>query len=144
MGFRSWIIKPFAWKVARDIDRWSQNAIAAQKKVFEQLIRKGSRTAFGREHEFDQIEYHKDFIERVPLRDYESLSPWIDRIIEGEKDVLWPGRPKYFAKTSGTTSGVKYIPLTRDSIPNHFGTARNALFNYYARTGNGRFLDGKM
>ncbi|RME01059.1 MAG: hypothetical protein D6816_12835, partial [Bacteroidetes bacterium] len=79
-----------------------------------------------------------------PIRDYEALRPWVDRIIKGEKDVLWPGKPKYFAKTSGTTSGVKYIPLTKDSLPNHFGTARNALFNYYACTGHGDWLDGKM
>lgn len=108
------------------------------------MIKNGSRTAFGREHGFDKIKSYDAFRAQVPLRDYEALRPWIERIKKGEKDVLWPGAPKYFAKTSGTTSGVKYIPLTRDSMPNHFGTARNALFNYYARTGKGNFLDGKM
>ncbi len=87
---------------------------------------------------------YEAFRDQVPVRDYEALKPYVERIKQGEKDVLWPGLPKYFAKTSGTTSGVKYIPLTKDSMPNHFGSARNALFNYYARTGNGRFLDGKM
>jgi hypothetical protein len=62
----------------------------------------------------------------------------------GERDVLWKGNPKFFAKTSGTTSGSKFIPLTKDSIPNHFGTARNAVFHYIASSGNVGFMDGKM
>lgn len=108
------------------------------------MVKEGSRTAFGREHSFDKIGSYNAFRAQVPLRDYEALRPWIERIKLGERDVLWPGLPKYFAKTSGTTSGVKYIPLTLDSMPNHFGTARNALFNYAARTGNFDFVDGKV
>jgi len=144
MKFKAHIIKPLAKKIARDIDRWSSNAVKAQEKVFQKLIKTAKDTAFGKDHNFEQIKSPEAFAAQVPIRDYEGLRPYIDRIIKGEKDILWKGRPKYFAKTSGTTSGVKYIPLTRASIPNHFGTARNALFNYYARTGNGNFLDGKM
>jgi hypothetical protein len=144
MGFKSFIVKPFALKIARDINRWSANAVKAQQKVFEKLIHKGRKTTFGQDHSFNEIHNHQDFVDRVPIRDYEALRPYVDQIIAGNKDVLWPGKPKYFAKTSGTTSGVKYIPLTKDSMPNHFGTARNALFNYYARTGNGKFIDGNM
>lgn len=144
MGFKSVLLKPFAKYVARQIDRWSANAVAAQQLVFLDLVVKGRRTLFGIEHDFKSIQNYEDFKERVPLRDYEGLRQYVDLIKEGEKDVLWPGKPAYFAKTSGTTSGVKYIPLTRDSLPNHFGTARNALFNYYARTGHGSWLDGKM
>jgi len=144
MGLQSFLLKPFAHYIARRIDRWAHAAIGAQEKVFHNLIDNGRRTAFGRDHHFDQIRSHADFHKRVPIRDYEALKPYIERIKNGESDVLWPGRPKYFAKTSGTTSGVKYIPLTKDSLPNHFGSARNALFNYYARTGKGDWLDGKM
>ncbi len=144
MGFKSAVIKPFAKKIARDIDRWSADAVGAQERVFRKLIAKGRRTAFGRDHHFDRIDSYEAFRRQVPIRDYEGLRAYVERIKEGEKDVLWPGRPRYFAKTSGTTSGAKYIPLTKDSLPNHFGTARNALFNYYARTGNGRWIDGKM
>ncbi|MCC6727198.1 MAG: GH3 auxin-responsive promoter family protein [Saprospiraceae bacterium] len=144
MRIKSRLLKPVAHQIARSIERWSGNAVAAQQRVFEQLVRKGSRTAFGREHGFDKVNSYEAFKAQVPLRDYEALRPWIERIKTGEQDVLWPGLPKYFAKTSGTTSGVKYIPLTRDSMPNHFGTARNALFNYAARTGNFDFFDGKM
>lgn len=144
MGFRSFVIRPLARSAARRIARWSSNAVAAQETVFRQLLDQGRNTAFGKAHDFDKIKGYEAFRERVPIRDYESLRPWIERIKAGERDVLWPGRPAYFAKTSGTTSGVKYIPLTRESLPNHFGTARNALFNYYARTGQGDWLDGKM
>lgn len=144
MGFKSALAKPFAKYIARRIDRWSARATAEQERVFQQLIKNGRRTVFGREHHFDSITTYQDFKAAVPIRDYEQIKPYIERIQAGERDVLWPGRPRYFAKTSGTTSGVKYIPLTTQSLPNHFGTARNALFNYYARTGRGEWLDGKM
>ncbi len=144
MGFRSTIIWPFAQRVARRIDRMAQNAIADQEQVLQQLIRHGQRTAFGQEHHLAAVRTPEDLAQAVPIRDYEALKPYIERIKAGENDVLWPGRPLYFAKTSGTTSGVKYIPMSRESTPLHFGTARDALFNYYARTGNGHWLDGKM
>jgi len=144
MGFKSTIIKPVAKYIAKGIQQWSSEAIAAQDKVFKALIKGGATTQFGKDHRFSTIQSYEDFKAQVPLRDYEGFRTYIDRIKKGEKNVLWKGQPKYFAKTSGTTSGVKYIPLTKDSMPNHFGTARNALFNYYAQTGNGKWLDGKM
>jgi len=144
MGLKARLIRPLAKYIARQIDRWSERPEEAQEAVFRGLLAKGKATAFGREHGLHEVRTYEAFRRRVPLRDYEALKPWIERIVQGERDVLWPGRPRYFAKTSGTTSGVKYIPLTRDSLPNHFGTARNALFNYYARTGRGDWLDGKM
>jgi hypothetical protein len=144
MGFRSFIIRPFAKAIARDIERWAANALLEQGRIFQRLIVVGRETAFGRDHHFSEIHTYKDFRDRVPVRDYEGIKDYIERIKQGESDVLWKGRPAYFAKTSGTTSGVKYIPLTKDSVPNHFGTARNALFYYYARTGKGKWLDGKM
>jgi hypothetical protein len=144
MGFRSKIIRPFAKKIARDIQRWSAHAVQEQAKIFSRLIEVGKTTAFGKAHGFDQIRSYQDYVERVPIRDYEGIKPYIERIKAGENDVLWRGKPAYFAKTSGTTSGVKYIPISKDSIPNHFGSARNALFNYFAQTGNGTWLDGKV
>lgn len=144
MGLRSTIVRPFAKKIARDIQRWSQNAVQEQEQIFQNLITVGKQTAFGKDHQFDQIRSYQDYVERVPIRDYEGLKVYIERIKAGETDVLWRGRPAYFAKTSGTTSGVKYIPISKDSIPNHFGSARNALFNYFAQTGKGQWLDGKL
>lgn len=144
MGWRSFLIKPFARYVSREIDRWSADAVRRQQRTLDMLVSKARNTAFGRDHGFDRIRSHADLVRQVPVRDYEDLKPYVERIKQGEKDVLWPGRPKYFAKTSGTTSGTKYIPLTHDSMPNHFNTARNALFHYAAKTGNFGFFDGKL
>ncbi len=144
MGFRAFIIRPFAKSIARSIRRWSEDAVNRQEKVMKQLITKGRKTAFGQDHHLAAVRSYDDFKKAVPVRDYEELKGYIERIKNGESDVLWPGKPAYFAKTSGTTSGVKYIPMSKESTPLHFGTARNAMFNYFARTGNGQWLDGKM
>jgi hypothetical protein len=112
--------------------------------VLRQLINRGRKTIFGRDHQFDQISSHADFKEAVPIKDYEGLSPYIKKSLEGESDVLWPGKPSYFAKTSGTTSGTKYIPITKESMPTHIKAARNALLLYIAETGKTGFVDGKM
>lgn len=144
MAFRSFLVRPFAKSIARSIDRWSAQALDCQEKTMHQLVAQAASTAFGRAHDFLKIKTYQDFKQAVPIFDYEDLKPYIDRVKSGEKDVLWPGLPAYFAKTSGTTSGVKYIPMSKESTPLHFGTARNALFNYFARTGKGHWLDGKM
>jgi len=119
-------------------------ATADQQSIFNQLIKTGSKTEFGKEHRFNTIKTHDDFVKQVPVRDYEAFKPYIEKIKEGKHNVLWKGVPIYFAKTSGTTSGVKYIPITKDSIPNHINTARNALLCYMAETGNTKFADGKL
>jgi len=142
--WKSKIASPFAQLTARNIDRASRNAIDLQFKIFKNLIEIGTNTLFGKDHNFRGIKTYADFTKNVPLRDYEQLKPYVERIKHGEANILWRGKPAYFAKTSGTTSGVKYIPISKESIPNHFGSARNALFNYYAQTGNGTWLDHKV
>ncbi len=119
-------------------------AVADQEKILKQLIRTGQLTEFGREAKLGQVKNYEEFRQAIPIRDYEQLRPFIDMIKEGKHNVLWKGQPLYFAKTSGTTSGTKYIPITKDSIPNHINTARNALLCYMAETGNHAFADGKM
>lgn len=128
----------------RQIGRIRQQAIELQQKTFQDLIAKGSKTAFGQDHGFDQIKTYADFQKRVPVRDYESARKWLDRTYKGEKDVTWPGQPLYLAKTSGTTSGAKYIPITKDSIQKQVLGARDAIMCFMAETGNADFLDGKM
>lgn len=144
MGFRSFIVRPVAKYIARSIDRWSAKAVECQEKTMHRIVAQAANTAFGRDHGFSGIKTYEDFKKAVPIRDYEDLKPYIERVKNGEPDVLWPGKPAYFAKTSGTTSGVKYIPMSKESTPLHFGTARNALFNYFAKTGKGEWLDGKL
>lgn len=119
-------------------------AVADQQAILQYLLKSGSRTVFGKEHNFQQLKTYEDFRNAVPIRDYEAFLPWIDRIKKGEPNVLWKGKPMYFAKTSGTTSGVKYIPISKESIPNHIAGARDALLCYMAESGNTAFADGKM
>lgn len=119
-------------------------AVADQDKIFQSLIRVGSATEFGKDHGFQQIKSHEDFVKQVPIREYEDFAGYIDKIKQGKHNILWKGQPIYFAKTSGTTSGAKYIPITKDSIPNHIDTARNALLCYMTQTGNTNFANGKM
>jgi hypothetical protein len=144
MGIRSILSKPLAKWIVYDQKKWALNPGKFQSTLFRKLIKSGSKTQFGRDHQFDEIRNHTDFTQRVPIRDYEELKPYINEILKGKKDVLWPGLPAYLAKTSGTTSGVKYIPITKDSIPNHINSARNALLSYVNETGNSTFLDKKL
>jgi hypothetical protein len=144
MGFRSLLAKPFAALVASETRKWSGRPGYYQQQTFQGLIRDARHTAFGRDHGFDSIRTYEEFRQQVPIRDYEGLRPYIDRVVRGEADVLWKGRPLYFAKTSGTTSGTKYIPITRESIPNHINGARNALLSYVHETGKASFLDGGL
>lgn len=144
MVYKSILIRPFAKYISGKIKRWAARPLETQEEVFQNLIQVGKNTAFGKDHDFENIRTYEDFRERVPVRDYEGLKPYVERIKQGESDVLWRGRPAYFAKTSGTTSGVKYIPLTKDSLPNHFGSARDASLNYAALSGNYSYLDGNM
>ena len=120
------------------------SAVADQQQLFQQLIKTGTKTEFGADHNFAAVKTHEDYVKQVPIRDYEAFKPYIEKIKEGKHNILWKGQPIYFAKTSGTTSGVKYIPITKDSIPNHINTARNALLCYMAETGNHVFADGKL
>ncbi len=144
MGWKSTLIKPFASYISKQIDKMALNAIKDQHTIRENLIQKAGDTAFGKDHGFNTIKSYEDFRHNIPINDYEGWRSYFDRVKEGEENIMWPGQPKYFAKTSGTTSGTKFIPITADSLPNHFNTARNALFHYGIKTGNLRFLDGKL
>jgi hypothetical protein len=143
-SLKALLAKPFAKQVNRKMKKWISKPIETQDKVFQNLISDGVATAFGKDHDFVGINSHTDFVKRVPIRDYEALKPYVDRVVAGEKDILWKGKPIYFAKTSGTTSGVKYIPITKQSMPYHVEAARNAILLYVVETGNTSFVNGKM
>jgi hypothetical protein len=144
MSIKSFAAKVFASIVHNNTQKWVNSPVETQYKIFLSLVEQAQNTAFGQAHNFRSIKTHEDFVNNVPIRDYEALSPYIHRIIEGEEDVLWKGKPIYFAKTSGTTSGAKYIPLTKESMPYHIKAARNAILEYIYETGNAEFVDGKM
>ncbi len=144
MSLKSFAAKLFARKVYKDTQKWAKNPVETQQKVFAGLIAKAQHTAFGKDHSFSNISSYKDFADNVPVRDYEGLKTYVDKVVHGEADILWPGKPLYFAKTSGTTSGAKYIPLTKESMPYHIEAARNAILLYIHETGKAKFVDGKM
>jgi len=144
MKFKSYLAKPFALYIYKQIKKSMLTAIADQESIFNSLIKTGTKTEFGQEHHFSQIKTHEDYVKNVPIRTYEDFKVYIEKLKQGKQNILWKGFPIYFAKTSGTTSGVKYIPITKESIPNHINSARNALLCYLAQTGNSQFANGKM
>jgi hypothetical protein len=144
MGIRSVLAKPFAAYIHSQTTKWSSEPYSFQQKVFRNLIHAAADTRFGKDHNFSMIRNHDDYKKHVPVRDYEDLKIYIQEVLQGKADILWKGKPAYFAKTSGTTSGTKYIPITNDSIPNHMNGARNAVLSYVHETGNASFLDGGL
>ena len=144
MSIKSIAAKIFARKIYNQTVSWSSKPIETQFNVFKNLIQNAKETEFGKDHHFDQIKSISDFQKNVPIRDYEDLKTYIEKVKIGESDILWKGKPIYFAKTSGTTSGAKYIPLTKESMPFHVEAARNAILHYINETGNANFVDGKM
>ena len=144
MKIKSILAKPVAKRIQKRIYKWANEPEKTQNKVFKKLITQAKNTSFGKDHNFGNINSYQDFKQQVPVRDYEDLKPYIEQILQGKSDVLWQGKPLYFAKTSGTTSGAKYIPLTKESMPFHIKAARNALLMYIAETDNADFVNGKM
>ena len=144
MGWKAKVARWAADIIVPRIYRDHQNAVAVQDRILKQLIAKATPTLFGREHDFKGIKSYKDFRIAVPLRDYEGIRHYIEMIASGKEDVIWPGKPLYFCKSSGTTSGVKYIPLSRTSIRSQINAARNSLLMYVHETGISDFFDLKM
>jgi len=144
MGLKAYAAKWLAKRAHKQSLQWILNPVDTQRKVFQSLISKGSETRFGEDHDFSSIKSYEDFKAAVPVRDYEQLKPYIKKILDGEENVLWPGKPLYFAKTSGTTSGIKYIPISKESMPYHIAGARNALLAYMYESGNAKFIEGRM
>jgi hypothetical protein len=144
MNLKSLLAKPFANYIHKQVRKNMAHAVKDQQNILEGLLKVGSKTVFGKDHHLAEVNNHQQFAQAVPIRDYEQIKQYIELIKQGKQNVLWRGKPIYFAKTSGTTSGVKYIPITKDSIPNHINSARNALLCYMAETGNYDFAKGKM
>ncbi|MDP4149918.1 MAG: GH3 auxin-responsive promoter family protein [Bacteroidota bacterium] len=144
MKIKSLLARPFASYIYKSIHKGMTTAVGDQEAILRDLLKIGAKTVFGEEHRLGEVKTYEDYRQAVPIRDYEQFSPYINQIKEGKHNVLWQGRPIYLAKTSGTTSGVKYIPISKDSISNHINTARNTLLCYMAETGNSEFSNGKM
>ena len=144
MSVKSISAKILAELIYIKTQKWVNNPVQTQQKVFRSLIETAKNTEFGKDHNFDKIQNVADFQQQVPIRDYEDLRNYIEKVVQGKENILWPEKPLYFAKTSGTTSGAKYIPLTKESMPNHINAARDAILHYIHETGKADFVDGKM
>ena len=140
---KSLIAKVFAYIVVRNIEASYEKAATIQIKILKDIVRKAKKTEFGEKHNFHKINNYLDFKKQIPVRDYEDFRLYIDKIKNGKKNILWPGKPVYLAKTSGTTSGVKLIPITKDSMPSHIKSSRDALLFYINKTKKTDFLKGK-
>ena len=143
-NIKSLLAKPFAKMVYRKLQKEAITAVVDQQSILNQLVKIGKGTKFGKDHGFETITDYNSFKQAVPIRDYEGIKHYIEMVKKGGSNILWKGKPIYFAKTSGTTSGVKYIPITKDSISNHINGARNAILTYMATTGHTQFADGRM
>lgn len=141
---KSFLAKLYASAISKKVYSWASKPLVTQEKVFQNLIQEAKLTSFGEDHEFSNIKSYEEFKSKVPVRDYEGLKGYIEEVKKGKKDVLWKGQPMYFAKTSGTTSGAKYIPITKESMPYQIAAAKEALLLYIAETGNSDFVNGKM
>ncbi|MDP3314285.1 GH3 auxin-responsive promoter family protein [Lutibacter sp.] len=144
MTLKSILAKPFAKLITQKVYKEDKNAVKIQFSILKNLVSDAKNTVFGKAHDFKNISNYNDFKKQVPIGDYELLKPFVEQVKDGEKNVLWKGKPLYFAKTSGTTSGTKYIPITKESIPYQINSAKNALLHYINETGKTDFLEGKM
>ena len=138
------LVKIYAKYVVKKTEKWSKKPVETQEKVMKKLISKAKKTKFGKDHNFDKISTYRDFIKEIPIRDYEGIKTYIDKVVQGKKNILWPGKPIYFAKTSGTTSGEKHIPITKDSMPFHIKGSVEATMHYILETNNTAFLNKKI
>jgi hypothetical protein len=144
MGIKALLSEPLAQYIVTQQQGWIARSVEVQTEWLKKLVRKAKNTEFGKDHHFRDIITYEDFKSAVPIHDYEDLKTYIGRVKEGGENILWPGKPLYFAKTSGTTSGTKYIPISNDSISNHIDSARNAILTYIAETKKTDFLDEKL
>ena len=144
MSIKSFLSIYFARFIVQKNLAWKNNAVKTQENLLKNLLKTAKNTKFGFDHNFAEIKNYDDFKKNVPIRDYEDLSSYIENIKKGEANILWPGKPIYFCKTSGTTSGTKYITITKESMPCHLNSARDAILSYIVETKNTGVLNGKM
>ncbi len=144
MGIKSTTVRLLAPLISKGVYALHQTAEKQQLKTFQELLKNGRKSAYGHQQHFSEVTSYSEFREAAPSIAYEQLIPFIERIAGGEKDVLWPGKPDYFCKSSGTTAGVKYIPATGIQINAMIRAARNSLMMYVAETGHAGFFDRGM
>ena len=138
----------FAWVIKKrihQIELFKKYPNEVQQELLFELASTASQTEFGKKFQFSKVGDHHSFLNEVPLHSYEDLIPWINRSMEGEQNILWPGDTKWFAKSSGTTSDrSKLIPVTKESLENcHYKGGKDLLALYYENYPNRKLYNGK-
>ena len=134
----------WAKRHVKQAESFKRNAVEDQQNLLLSLVKTAEKTLFGREHEFENIQNIQDFQKKVKIADYEDLKPYIEKVKKGQRNILWTATPQYFAKTSGTTSGSKYIPISKEGMPFQLAAAQSAIFHYISQKNNSDFVAGKM
>jgi len=138
----------FLWffeKRIKEIEMFKENYSEIQNKTLFELINKAKNTEFGKKYDFKSIKNEKDFANRVPLQDYESLKPYIKRLMKGEKNILWNKNIRFFAKSSGTTNDKsKFIPLSDEALKNcHYKSGKDIMAFYVSQNPSTKIFTGK-
>ncbi len=139
------LIRRFFKKRLKQIQRFRENPLAVQEEVFHYLIRKAASTEWGRHHDYHSIRSLTEFKERVPIQEYPDLEPWIERMMKGEENILWPTPVKWFAQSSGTTSSrSKFIPMSKEALHHcHYKGGKDLLALYYQQNPKSGLYRGK-
>ncbi|MHA7129586.1 GH3 auxin-responsive promoter family protein [Algoriphagus namhaensis] len=140
-SFMAWLFK----SRLKQIELFKNNPHQIQREIFEELIEAGSKTDFGKKYDFKSIRNYADFVERVPIHDYESLKPYIDLTMQGKQNVLWDSEIEWFAKSSGTTSSrSKYIPVSTESLEEcHYKGGKDLVSVYVNNYPETKMFSGK-
>jgi hypothetical protein len=133
------IVHKLAVKRLAQLRALAHDPVASQQAVFNSLIARAYNTSFGRDHGFDRIRNHDEWVRAVPLRDYAAIAPYFDRARNGEADVIWPGHIRYWAISSGTTAGEKYLPVSMDTVRGNKQGGFDAIAPCVATTNPGLF-----
>lgn len=139
------LLRPLLTRRIGAIERYATGAEEIQRKVLAQLLRKAADTEWGRQYKYDSLRNYEQFAATVPVNTYEELKGNIDRMRHGERDILWPGRVRWYAKSSGTTNDKsKFIPVSPQGLQDtHYAGGADALALYLRNTPDARLLDGR-
>lgn len=143
------LLSPAISRLARwrlwSIEQWTADPVKAQHKVWQDLLSSGQNTEFGRAHHFSSIQSLEEYKAAVPVHEYDDLKPYIERMLQGEENILWNTPVEWFAKSSGTTSDKsKFIPISEESLKeNHYRASKDILSFYYAAFPQSDLLTGK-
>lgn len=145
MNLTSIVNKLYFQPRRRELERYINEGEEMQHEILQYLVKRGKDTEYGRKYLFSTINNYNDFAQNIPLNTYEELKGYIDRMRHGERNILWPGQVKWYAKSSGTTNDKsKFIPITHEGLQNvHYQGGKDVLAYYLSNNPNSKLFSGK-